>query len=290
MKGIDCVTRLNAGTAARVKAAGFDFVGRYLVPPGMNKELTRAEAEAISGAGLGLLCVWETYANRALEGEPAGAVDGAKALQCAREIDMPESGIIYFAVDFDASPSQMDSIAGYLRGARAQTGPYNIGVYGSFAVCEAMAARVPEVCRGYWQCVAWSGPCLTPHRTVYQRLWSGAAEAVAAKELLGFPVDINDCEDLAKAGIWQYDEDAALYDDSAPEWLESITPEQAYRLLQKAQEYAAAMPLSWSGISQEDLEAAKSAGITDGRRPLALCTRAEAAVMARRACHGGNNI
>lgn len=283
MKGIDCVTRLNAKTAATAKSLGFSFVGRYLVPPGMGKELTRAEAEAISGAGLGLLCVWETYANRAVEGEPAGAVDGAKAYQCAREIEMPETGIIYFAVDFDASPSQMDSIAGYLRGARAQTGPYNIGVYGPYAVIEAMAQRVPEICRGYWQCVGWSYGRHSAHRTVYQRLWSGAAEAVAAAGALGFPVDINDCGDLAKAGIWQYDEDAALYDDSAPDWLENVTPEQAYRLLQKAQEYAAKMPLSWSGISQEDLDKAKDAGITDGRRPLALCTRAEAAVMAARA-------
>lgn len=283
MKGIDCVTRLTPETAAKAKKAGFDFVGRYLVPPGMHKELTRAEAEAISGAGLGILCVWETYENRAAEGESAGAVDGAEALQCAREIDMPESGIIYFAVDFDAAPSQMDSIAGYLRGARAQTGPYNVGVYGPYAVIEAMAQRVPEICRGYWQCVGLSYGRHSARRTVYQRVWSGGAEAVAAAGILGFSVDINDCDDMARAGIWQYDEDAALYDDSAPGWLENITPEQAYKLFQKAQEYAAQMPLSWSGISQADMDGAKGAGITDGCRPLALCTRAEAAVMAARA-------
>ena len=206
MKGIDCVTRLTPQTAARAKALGFSFVGRYLVPEGMGKHITKAEAEAISGAGLGILCVWETYANRAAEGAGAGGVDGAKALQCARAIDMPEDGIIYFAVDFDAKEEHFHNIAEYLKAARAQTGPYNIGVYGSYRVVEAMASRLPGICRGFWQCVAWSCGNHSPHRTVYQRVWSGGAEAQAAKAQLGFDVDINDCMNLEVAGIWRYKE------------------------------------------------------------------------------------
>lgn len=274
MKGIDCVTRLTAETAAKAKAAGFDFVGRYLVPEGMGKHLTRDEARAISGAGLGILCVWETYESRAAEGAGAGGVDGAKAYQCARAVDMPEDGIIYFAVDFDAQPHHMAGIAEYLKAARAQTGPYSVGVYGSYRVVEEMSARLPGLCRGFWQCVAWSGGALSTHRTVYQRVWSGGAEAQSAAAVLGFGVDINDCGDLKAAGIWRYPE------PEKASWVDKISGEDAYKLLQKAQDYAAGLDVPEWGRSE--LAFAKSVGITDGTRPMALCTRLEAAVMAGR--------
>ena len=123
IRGIDTATRLSAAKCKELKANGIEFVGRYLVPSGW-KALTRAEAEAITAAGLRLLTVWETTADRARGGAEAGASDGARALKCARDIGMPDTGIIYFAVDFGAQSADMDAIAAYLRAARTQTAEY----------------------------------------------------------------------------------------------------------------------------------------------------------------------
>lgn len=197
VKGIDCATKLTAQTAAAIRAEGYAFAGRYLVPNVGDlawKALTRAEAEAITGAGLRLLTVWETAADRAKGGASAGASDGAAACAVARQIAMPEGGIIYFAVDYDAQPAEYRVIAEYLISARQQTGPYEVGVYGSYGVVEDMAAR--GVCRGFWQCVAWSYGKRSPNLTVYQ---GGYGQRVA-----GVDIDVNECPDMDAAGIWTY--------------------------------------------------------------------------------------
>ena len=134
VKGIDCATKLTAQTAAAIRGEGYSFAGRYLVPNSGAlawKALTKTEAEAITEAGLRLLTVWETTVERVKGGAAAGAADGALALKCAREIGMPESGIIYFAVDYDAQADEMPTIEAYLRAARENTEEYEIGVYGS---------------------------------------------------------------------------------------------------------------------------------------------------------------
>lgn len=195
-RGIDTAAKLTAKQARELWAAGYSFAGRYLVPSGW-KALTKAEAEIITGAGLRLLTVWETVAERPKGGAAAGAADGAAARRCAEAIGMPARGIIYFAVDFGAAQSDMPAIEAYLRAARANTGPYEIGVYGPYDVIEYMAER--QVCKAYWQCVGWSGGRHSKHRDVYQAEW----EQLVA----GVMVDINECADLDAAGIWEYKED-----------------------------------------------------------------------------------
>lgn len=214
-KGIDCAAPLTKKTAAAIKKAGYEFAGRYLVPAVgtlAGKALSQREAKAVTDAGLRLLTVWETTADRVKGGAAAGTSDGKRALKCARDIGMPAHGIIYFAVDYDAQPADMPTIEAYLRAARAQTAEYEIGVYGAYKVIEYMAAR--DVCRGYWQCVGWSGGRVSDHHNVYQAQW-GAAVA-------GVSVDINECPDMARAGIWNYEEedDVQRYNtlDKMPEW------------------------------------------------------------------------
>ena len=196
--GIDCATPLTAQTAAVIKARGYEFAGRYLVPLTGTlryKALTKAECEAITGAGLRLLTVWETTADRVRGGMAAGAEDGARAVKLAEEYGMPDGAAIYFAVDYDARAGDYGTIEGYLKGARAQLGGrWRVGVYGSFGVIEEMAKRHAADC--FWQCVAWSGGKKSPHRHVYQ--------AKFGQRVAGVAVDINECEDMAKAGIWTY--------------------------------------------------------------------------------------
>lgn len=202
-KGIDCAVPLNEKTAAAIKAAGFDFAGRYLVPASgvlARKALTPAEAITVTEAGLRLLTVWETKADRVKGGAAAGESDGKRALECARNIGMPLQGIIYFAVDYDASAEDFPIIEDYLRAARRQTGEYEVGVYGPYKVIEYLAKR--HVCRGYWQCVGWSGGQVSGYRNVYQAQWG--------QSVAGVPVDINDCPDMARAGIWNYEEETEM--------------------------------------------------------------------------------
>lgn len=197
IKGIDCATKLTAITAAGIKTAGYEFAGRYLVPnEGVLawKALTAEEARVITDAGLRLLTVWETTADRVKGGATAGREDGARAYQCAKEIGMPANGIIYFAVDYDAQPADYRTIADYLAAARTQTGEYEVGVYGSYSVVEEMAGQY--VCKGFWQCLAWSYGRKSDHLTVYQ----GEFGLTVA----GVPVDGNECPDMDTAGIWTY--------------------------------------------------------------------------------------
>lgn len=64
--------------------------------------------------------------------------------------------------------------------------------------------------------------------------------------------------------------------------ISKLTGEECYEILLKANEYAGklAEPVdAWA----DDYRAAKAAGITDGKRPYALCTKLESAMMAYRA-------
>lgn len=257
--GIDTAARLTAAQARALKAEGYAFAGRYLVPAEGTlkyKALTRAEAEAIASAGLKLLTVWETTAARAKGGASAGASDGARALKCARDIAMPSGGVIYFAVDFGAQSADMDAIEAYLRAARANTGEYETGVYGPYNVVETMAAR--GACSHFWQCVGWSYGQKSARRNIYQK--QGTTPSAA-----GVGVDINECADMDAAGIWDYEE-------------ENMTGEQIYN---KLNDYLAEQPApEWA---RAELEQAVSMGITDGTRPMELVPRYQAAIMAKRA-------
>lgn len=199
--GIDCATPLTEASAKAVKAAGYEFAGRYLVPATGSmtwKALTKRECEIITGAGLRLLTVWETTADRAKKGMSAGADDGARAVKLAEEYGMPAGAAIYFAVDYDARSGDYSAIEGYLKGARAQLGgKYRTGVYGSYGVIEEMARR--KAADVFWQCVAWSGGKKSGHRNVYQ--------AKFGQSVAGIAIDVNECEDMDKAGIWAYEEE-----------------------------------------------------------------------------------
>lgn len=197
--GVDCMSKLTEKSAAGIAAAGYQFAGRYLVPPVGSlkyKALTRQECEAITGAGLKVLCVWETTANRVQGGADAGAYDGARAAKQAQEMGTPEGAAIYAAVDYDAHSSDFPVIEAYLRAFAGELhGKWRTGVYGSYRVIEAMAERGAADC--FWQCCAWSYGKKSPSRNVYQSRFGLSCAGVA--------IDENECQSLTDAGIWDYD-------------------------------------------------------------------------------------
>ncbi|MCD9020517.1 DUF1906 domain-containing protein [Cohnella silvisoli] len=166
-KGIDCSTPLNAARVSTLVQQGYQFAARYLVPDSYAwKRLTLSEAEAITTAGMQVISVYETAANRASGGASAGQQDGAAALKEAQLIAQPKGSTIYFAVDYDAQPRDYDAIERYLKAAAQQIPDYETGVYGSYAVVEEMAKR--KACSCFWQTYAWSRGKKSEFANIYQ--------------------------------------------------------------------------------------------------------------------------
>ncbi|KMZ43998.1 DUF1906 domain-containing protein [Bacillus sp. FJAT-27238] len=191
IKGIDCAVPLTADKARAMAAAGMKFVCRYLVPASMQwKRLTRAEAEAITAAGMQVVSVFQRGTNDAAGGAANGQRDGAAAFQEAKQIGQPNGTAIYFAVDYDAQTKDYAAIEAYLKAAAKELPGYSVGVYGSYAVVEEMAKR--GACKNFWQTYAWSRGKLSKAANLYQYK--------NGQELAGHTVDYNDA--LGGEGWW----------------------------------------------------------------------------------------
>lgn len=168
MEGVDLASPLSVASVARLRLAGKKFVARYLAPPGAVydwKRLRRSEVLALRAARMGLVCVWESGARRALDGHTAGVADARAAAALLKELGIPNAPV-YFAVDFDASPGEQGAINLYLRGAGVVLGKNRVGIYGGFwPVKRALDAGV---CKYGWQTYAWSGGNRDTRAQLYQ--------------------------------------------------------------------------------------------------------------------------
>lgn len=209
-KGIDTAAKISASAAKKLKELGISFAGRYLVPPGMHKELTAEEAKGLLDAGLAILLCWEIDAARAGRGAPVGSQDGARARQIAQDMGVPPGTAIFFAVDYCPHRPEYDRIREYFLAAHAAVAPYRCGIYGPYDIVKTMKERIPQLM--VWQCVAWSSGMIYDRLNFYQRLWSGAAECKAIQVEVGFPVDINTGESLD--GLWRPEPETHWYDDT----------------------------------------------------------------------------
>lgn len=136
--GFDCAAPVTDYLPA-IKAAGYQWIGRYYSHHPA-KSLTRDEADAIAAAGLRIVTVWEAAGDSiAGFGAAKGFADGAAALAQAHACGQPLGTPIYFAVDFDAAPQQLDEIGAYFAAVKtALGGQYLVGVYGSGLVCQML--------------------------------------------------------------------------------------------------------------------------------------------------------
>ncbi len=156
---------------AAIRAAGFDFVVRYLSEgaaslPG--KPLSRAEADDLRANDISIVSNWETTATRMLDGYGAGIVDAraglAQMLRCGGRLDRP----IYFSADFDSTPQDQLAINAYLEGAATVLGAANVGIYGGYrSISRALEAGVAA---WSWQTDAGSGTNVETRRNIHQAL------------------------------------------------------------------------------------------------------------------------
>lgn len=167
--GLDYAAARPGGAA--IRAAGFDFVVRYLSDGGVTlpgKLLTPAEADDLRAHGVSIAANWETTATRMLDGYGAGVVDAraglAQVLRCGGRSDRP----IYFSADFDVTPQDQQRINAYLDGAATVLGRANVGIYGGYwSVSRALDAGSASWA---WQTDAWSGGNVEARRSLHQTL------------------------------------------------------------------------------------------------------------------------
>jgi hypothetical protein len=140
---------------ATIRADGYAFAARYLSYDTTGKNLSAGEAHALRAAGIDVVVVWEQNATDALDGYGTGASDAREAERQAAACGMPAGRPIYFAVDFDAQPSQQGAIDSYFDGVASVLGRGRTGVYGGIGVVSRLF-DAGKVAYG-WQTYAWSG-------------------------------------------------------------------------------------------------------------------------------------
>ncbi len=163
--GLDTMTNCTS-KAISIRSAGYDFVCRYYNTNNKSKNLTLTEAQALSNAGLYIVSIWENgYPTSASYfSKSKGLSDGATAYAYAKNtIGQPSSSVIYFAVDYDASTSDIsgvitDYFIGVCEAFKSAGGIYGIGAYGSGAVCEYIYKNVGQVSYTWLaQSTGWAG-------------------------------------------------------------------------------------------------------------------------------------
>jgi hypothetical protein len=138
----------DCSTVAACLAKDYEFVGRYY---GTTKRhpLTLEEAKALSAHNLFLVAVWESGfpTSASYFSFAKGVNDGTSAYHYAQQdIGQPNETAIYFAVDYDASETDIAGvITEYFKGIKSgfeaisQNNPaYVVGVYGSGLTCSQL--------------------------------------------------------------------------------------------------------------------------------------------------------
>jgi hypothetical protein len=147
-----------------LKAKGIKFAMRYIShDPG--KDLTLAEKKELHKRDIKIGVVFETKAQRAIDGHAAGAADGAFADERVKKLGL--AGIpIYFAVDWDVADAQKTKVATYLKGVESVIGKTRTGVYGGYGIVKYVVEH--DVCSWFWQTYAWSGGHIHPSVHIHQ--------------------------------------------------------------------------------------------------------------------------
>lgn len=152
----------------RVVEEGYRFVIRYigddLSPPG--KLLTPNELADIRGHGLDLALVWENRTGDALEGYDAGVQYGRRALARAASLGYPDDCAIYFAIDFNVQPVDLEVVTAYIAGISENVPWQRIGAYGGLRVISYLFDR--SLISWGWQTYGWSNEIWDPRAHVHQ--------------------------------------------------------------------------------------------------------------------------
>jgi len=147
-----------------LRGSRLDFVARYYREPTSSlPALSSQEARKLDSLGLKIVAVWEQNSPDSENiSYSSGHSDAFSAYKQARAIGQPAGSAIYFAIDFNAH--DLEAAKEYFRGIAAGLAAgsggraeYNVGVYGSGAVCDAI--KRAGLARYSWlgKATSWNG-------------------------------------------------------------------------------------------------------------------------------------
>lgn len=136
-------------------AQGYGFAARYLSYDTSGKNLSASEAADLAAAGIDVLVVWEWGTSDVLQGYNTGVTHAQVADGQAQALGQPAGRPIYFAIDFDAQPSDQGAIDAYFDGVASVIGHDRAGVYAGYGPVSRLFDD-GKVAWG-WQTYAWSG-------------------------------------------------------------------------------------------------------------------------------------
>lgn len=140
VNGLDTVSNVS-NIVNTIKNNGYSFVARYYSLSANSKRTSAAELKAIGNAGLKRVVVYQNI-HRSYDkfSESTAQKDASDAISQAKSCGQT-SGAIYFAVDYDASASEIDAnITAHFQKLRSMVtaAGYSVGVYGSSLVCKKL--------------------------------------------------------------------------------------------------------------------------------------------------------
>jgi hypothetical protein len=163
---VGCDYSWSRPSPASLAAQGYQFAARYLSDDTTGKNLSLSEAHALSTAGLDVVVVWEQNADDTLSGFERGAENARAAERQAVADGQPSGRPIYFAIDFDAQPSQQSKIDAYFDGVASVIGLARTGVYAGYGPTKRLFDH-GKIAWG-WQTYAWSAGQWDPRAQLRQ--------------------------------------------------------------------------------------------------------------------------
>lgn len=141
-------------TTAQIKAAGYQFVCRYL-SGGNSKDINGTELRNYKAAGIPVVFVFETTGTD-MTSEAQGIVDAgvAQAELAALAVSVGDASVATAPVFFAADEATEKALGPYLQGVNTVLGKARTGIYGGLASVQA-AWNAGLVAYG-WQTYAWS--------------------------------------------------------------------------------------------------------------------------------------
>ncbi|NTU70949.1 MAG: DUF1906 domain-containing protein, partial [Coriobacteriia bacterium] len=208
---IDYAGGYTSAAPYKLRRAGVGIVIRY-VGASKWKSLTRAEANRLRANNIDVIAVYETSAGWMLGGYKAGVKAAKIARRAVRECGGPSEPFIYFACDVPTY--RFSTVNACLRGAASVIGSENVGIYGSYGVCnEALKAGVADKA---WQTIAWSSGRVLPTAALYQT----APKVHGSVGISDYDSNYARTDDL---GQWAFARGSLTWQQAAPAVAETLT-------------------------------------------------------------------
>ena len=141
----DCATIITNDNVEVLTNNNYQYIGRYLsgtIVGGASKALSTTELQVLFNNNIRLFPIHQRSANYADYFTEANAIEDAdSAFEYANNLHLQFGAIIYFAVDFDATDAQINSLIIpyfrklYSRFMTVSKGRYRVGVYGTRNLC-----------------------------------------------------------------------------------------------------------------------------------------------------------